>query len=573
MRRAGHAVTRRAALGAWLAVAWVIAHAAPADVGTPPGTARVLVRLEDDAPLAELLARAADADAVLDEIVTRAPLRAIVRVRSGRARDAARLAAEWSTAARIRYAVAERFWPMELRRRHEPDDPLFPLQWPLDNTGQGGDHRADREGGDVNAPEAWAYTLGSPDVVIAVLDDGVQLDHPDLVANIASAGRDFTVSPPVDGAQPRAPDDRHGTAVAGVAAARGDNALGVTGICPRCRILPVRVHGSSNLGTAAAFRYAVEQGAQIVTNSWGYTRAAARSIGGAADAAVRDAIDSAARDGRGGRGTLVVFGVTNESVDNCTPPHADISSLESVVAVGVSNHDDVLGGSGFGQCLDLVAPSRPMDRSTIGVPTTDRTGIDGHTADDYFTDFGGTSAAAPLVAGIAGLLLSLNPALTRADLVAILELTADKIDPAAAHYDATGFSPLAGYGRVNAARALVPTARIRVEPERVAVGEPFTVIVTASAPFGVSSASWAGWHTGVAALDAPHVRALRGDTVASATWSALTVDQPGTYVLEADAASLPRADEPAGYPRRASETGARSGVPLIVVERADAASR
>jgi subtilisin family serine protease len=362
--------------------------------------------------------------------------------------------------------------------------------------------------------------------------------------------------------------------VAGVAAARGDNGLGVSGVCPRCRILPVRVRGSSNLGTAAAFRYAVEQGAAIVTNSWGYTRAAASAIGGGgADEAVRDAIDAAASQGRGGLGTLVVFGVTNESVDDCTPPHADISSLESVVAVGVSNHDDVVGGSGFGACLDLVAPSKPMDRSTIGVPTTDRTGIDGHTTDDYFAGFGGTSAAAPLVAGIAGLLLSLNPALTRADLVAILEHTADKIDAAAARYDAAGFSPNAGYGRVNAARALVPTVKIRVEPERVAVGEPFTVIVTASAPFGVQSVSWTGSGTGAAALDAPHTRALEGQAVASAAWSGLAIDKPGSYSLAADAASVSRTAEPPGYPQRASDTAAERSVRLTVVERSDAPSR
>lgn len=568
-------MTARAALGALLTAAFVGApeRFATLDSGEPPGTARVLVRLDDDATLENLSARAEAAGAAVEEIVTRTPLRAVVRARSGLARDAQRLAAEWSAAPLVRYAVAERFWPMELRQRHEPDDPLFPLQWPLDNTGQGGDHRLDRDGGDVNAPEAWAYTLGSPDVVIAVLDDGVQLDHPDLAPNVASAGRDFTVTPPVDGAQPRAIEDRHGTAVAGVAAARGDNGLGVTGVCPRCRILPVRVNGSSNLGTAAAFRYAVAQGAQIVTNSWGYTRAAGRAIGGAADAAVRDAIDTAARDGRGGLGTLVVFGVTNESIDNCTPPHADVSSLEGVVAVGVSDHDDVVGGSGFGRCLALVAPSKPTGRGTIGVPTTDRTGIDGDTADDYFTDFGGTSAAAPLVAGIAGLLLSLNPALTRADLVAILEHTADKIDAASVRYDGTGFSPRAGYGRVNAARAVVPTVKIRVEPERVTTGEPFSVIVTASAPFGVESVSWAGRGAGVASLDGPHERALAGDPVASATWSGLSVERSGSYTLEADAVGVRGDHAPPGYPRRASEVGARSGARLIVVERSDAPSR
>src|SRR6185436_12936157 len=109
-------------------------------------------------------------------------------------------------------------------------------------------------------------------------------------------------------------------------------------------------------------------GADVITNSWGYAPSAAgpgsdpgasRRRGAAAvDAAVRDAIDSAAREGRGGRGTLIVFGMTNEAVDNCGA-HADISALESVIAVGVSDRDDRVGGSGFGACMDLVAPAKP----------------------------------------------------------------------------------------------------------------------------------------------------------------------------------------------------------------------
>jgi subtilisin family serine protease len=405
-------------------------------------------------------------------------------------------------------------------------------------------------------------------VTIAVLDDGVQLDHPDLVANIASAGRDFTVDPPADGAQPRAPADLHGTAVAGIAAARGDNGIGVTGICPRCRILPIRVHGSSNLATAAAFRWAIEQGADVITNSWGYTRGG--PVGGA-DAAVRDAIDTAARDGRGGRGAVVVFGMTNRSVDNCGA-QADISSLDSVIAVGVSNHHDEIGGSGFGACMDLVAPARPQDRSTVGVPTTDRTGLDGYSDGDYFMNFGGTSAAAPLVAGIAALLLALNPDLTSAEVQRILEQTADKIDPLNAAYDAAGFSARAGYGRVNAARALVPTVKIEVAPARVAAGEPFSVTVSASAPFGLRSVSWRRG-VGSDGAAAVHRQTLDGESVRSLTWSGLVIEEPGTYAFEADADDIPRARAPPGYPHRASDAAPAPMAWLTVLEHADGVSR
>lgn len=322
-----------------------------------------------------------------------------------------------------------------------PNDPLFALQWPLANR--------EHPGGDVAALEAWTYTRGSPAVLIAVLDDGVALDHPDLAPNIASAGRDFG-EPPGPDASPRTPSDRHGTAVAGIVAARGDNGLGVTGICPLCRILPVRVEGASSAGLAAAFRYAVDEGADVITNSWGYDPR--RRL--VQDAELRAAIEYAASEGRGGRGALVVFAVPNDAVDVCVGEQADLASLRNVLAVGVSNHRDEVGGSGYGECLDLVAPAKPEKRGTAGVPTTDRVGLDGYTADDFHTGFGGTSAAAPLVAGIAGLMLSLAPELTRTELEAILEQTADKIDAAHAAYDADGFSPRAGHGRVNAARAV-----------------------------------------------------------------------------------------------------------------------
>jgi subtilisin family serine protease len=529
-----------------------------------PPADRVMVRLADGVPLPVIAGAPA---AELDEIVTREPLRAILRVRSGSPTDALRLTAALAAVSGVQYAVAERFLPMELRSRPPPNDPLFAEQWALDNRGQGGEPREAAVRADVGALEAWSYTQGSPDVLIAVLDDGVQLDHPDLAPNIAGSGRDFSAAAAVTAA-PRTSADRHGTSVAGVAAARGGNGIGVSGICPYCRILPIRVSGSSNFGTAAAFRYAVEQGADIITNSWGYTRA----VPYAADAAVRDAIDSAARDGRDGRGALVVFGVTNEPIDNCGEG-GDISSLDSVLAVGVSNHRDEVGGSGFGPCMDLVAPSKPRDRDTIGIVTTDRTGLDGHTAEDYFSSFGGTSAAAPLVAGIAGLLLSLNPALGRADLQRILEHTAEQIDVAHAAYDAAGFSARAGHGRVSAARALVPTVKIEVTPAVVPAGEPFSITVTTSAPFGVESVWWFGQGTGFPELDAPHVRMLDGEYVRAVTWDGISMNAPGEYSFGADARDRANAAAPEGYPHRAGERSPAPLAHLTVVERANAFSR
>jgi subtilisin family serine protease len=464
---------------------------------------------------------------------------------------AAALVAAWASA-----QLAE---PAAQPARHVPNDPLFGRQWPLDNFGQGGGVID----ADVDAPEAWAITRGSPDIVIAVLDDAVQLDHPDLAANLAGAGRDFRVEPPLATAKPRFAADRHGTAVAGVAVARGDNALGVTGICPLCRLLPIAVDGTASFGTAAALRYAIASGADVINISWGYSRAR-RS---ATDDAIRAALEAAATHGRNGRGTLVVVSAANEPVDNCSGPTLDLAALDSVLAVSVADHHDEIGGAGYGPCLDLLAPAKPRQATTIGVMTTDRTGIDGNTGGDYHETFGGTSAAAPLVTGIAGLLLSLNPQLTRVELQRLLEHTADKVDPMRAAYDSRGFSERAGFGRVNAARSLVPNVTISVMPGTVGVGEPFAITVTASAPFGLDSVWW--FTVGIPAPrnDALQRRLLAGQIVDSVTFSGVTMATPGTFVLGADARDRRYATPLQGYPHTASQAGRPATATLSVIER------
>jgi len=134
----------------------------------------------------------------------------------------------------------------EPARRHVPNDPLFAQQWPLDNSGQGGG----AVDADVDAPEAWAITRGSSSIVIAVLDDGVELEHPDLAPNIAAAGRDFRARAPRATAAAQEATDRHGTAVAGIVAARqtrGASPFGGFAVCC-CK------KGCANAKTPSALR-------------------------------------------------------------------------------------------------------------------------------------------------------------------------------------------------------------------------------------------------------------------------------------------------------------------------------
>ena len=203
-----------------------------------------------------------------------------------------------------------------------PNDPLFPDQWHLDNTGQGGG----TTDADVDAPEAWDITTGSSSIAVAIIDDGVEKTHEDLSARIyvnpgevADDGIDNDANGYVDDvsgwdfsnndadASPRTSDDNHGTAVAGLAAATGNNSLGVSGVCPDCRILPIKIFdGSTFAGSATvanAIRYAAGI-ADVLSNSWG---------GGVASSAIQSAIQWATTNGRGGLGAPTFFASGNSA--------------------------------------------------------------------------------------------------------------------------------------------------------------------------------------------------------------------------------------------------------------------
>ena len=208
--------------------------------------------------------------------------------------------------------------------RHEsiPNDPLFPNQWHLRNTGQGGGV----SGADARLPGAWDSQTGDGSVVIAIIDDGVQLTHPDIpifvnTGEIPSNGVDDDGNGYVDdvnGWDFKFGDNdpnpaltgpgSHGTAVAGVAGASGNNAVGVTGACQNCRILPVRIFDGNgvsapNSALAEAIIYAGTFG-DVLNNSWG---------GGSPSPAVTSAIQGANSGGRGGLGSPVLFANANSA--------------------------------------------------------------------------------------------------------------------------------------------------------------------------------------------------------------------------------------------------------------------
>lgn len=301
-------------------------------------------------------------------------------------------------------------------------------------------------GGDANdmsVSEAWAEMTVSSDVVVAVIDDGVA-NHPDL--NIDS-GFD------PDGSPGGGPRGSHGTAVAGNVGAIGDNSLGVMGTAPGVKIM--RVYGGGTLGARAdSINVAVAQGADVLSNSWGWVGAPS----GAITAEVNDALAA---------GKVVLFAAGNGPdrspwTYQCAYP-GTLNATSAVITVGASSPLDEhkatasadgshgWGSSYVGSCPDVVAPS-PWSYST------DRPGVDGYndgadidpgdpTSADYTPTFGGTSSATPKVAGVVALMLSANPDLTPAQVKQILRDTADDID-------APGVDDKTGAGRVNALAAV-----------------------------------------------------------------------------------------------------------------------
>ena len=283
---------------------------------------------------------------------------------------------------------------------------------------------------------------------------------------------------------PGSASDNHGTAVTGVATARGDNTLGVTGSCPNCRLLPIRRGFGyfSAQQTANCFGYAQTMGAEIITNSWGHTSPSAKVL-----PVVVNAINNAAN-----AGCVIFFAAGNANTAGWC--NASYPSLANVIAVSSStDHDRREREHAFGNCIDILSPSwwhigSPSTQGTLAIVTTDRTGTAGYNntkslacpsgvtepappptnARNYTRCFRGTSAASPLAAGIAGLVLSANSTLTRVQVQRLLQDTADKIEPGVAAYaDNTGFSsPATGvathsWGRINAFEAVRIAAPVK----------------------------------------------------------------------------------------------------------------
>ena len=345
-------------------------------------------------------------------------------------------------------------------------DPYYYKQWHLSSTEQQGALL----GADISAEEAWQLSKGKPEVIIAICDNGVDIEHPDLKDSI------------INGLN--VPDNInqsiqngccwHGTAVAGVAAAKGYNNVGVRGVCPSCSIMPVNNEsiGSYNITAdseiAELFTWPADNGAAVMNNSWG-------PDGGDPSITdnipldpynedlpeiVEEALLYAEQNGRNGKGMVIVFAAGNSNVEFEYDKFASHPLTLSVSASGDQNLK--ADYSSFGSKIDVCAPSQ--GGITSGIFTTDVRGssglndqyfpLDEEPDKNYTSTFGGTSSSAPVVAGVAALIISANSELTAAEVRQIIRNTTDKIDLIQGRYDSNGHSPYYGYGKVNAYKAV-----------------------------------------------------------------------------------------------------------------------
>ena len=298
------------------------------------------------------------------------------------------------------------------------NDPLFANQWGLLNTGQYGG----TVGMDTRVCGAYNMTTGSNNVDIAIIDEGFENNHPDLDGNVQNTGYDAMTN-----STPTTVYGSHGTSCAGIAAGEGNNNLGVTGVAYGADLMSSSVNFNTFTwaNMSDAFNWARSTGgAEILSNSWGWNNPSAM---------FDNAVTNALTLGRGGLGCVVLFSAGNDNLAALIYPK---NSNEDLVIVGAmspcgqrksptSCDGENWWGSNRGQGLNVMAPG-------VIISTTDRQGANGYNAaagvaGNYTAGFNGTSSACPHAAGVAALILSVNPCLTQDQVEDIMDRTARKV--------------------------------------------------------------------------------------------------------------------------------------------------
>ncbi|MEA5506926.1 S8 family serine peptidase [Halotia wernerae UHCC 0503] len=380
---------------------------------------------------------------------------------------------------------------------YQPRDPLYPQQWYLNHNG--GNQLV--VGSHISVEKAWDITRGARSVVVAVVDDSFDLNHPDFQgAGKIVAPRDLKENDFLP--LPSEKDHSHGTACAGIALAE-ENGTGIVGVAPGCALMPIRSTGFlDDTSIEEIFNWAINKEASVISCSWG-----ASAVYFPLSLRQKAAINRAATTGRNGKGCVIVFAAGNANrpvngtiyernwPENILKGNTDwlsgFSVHPDVMAIAVSTSlNKKAAYSNWGVNISLCAPSNnaspgmsfqekgfvftqpaiATSLNGLGMFTTDQVGAAGYDPGNFTSNFGGTSSATPVVAGVAALVLSANPDLTAQQVKRILQETADKIvdsdpDPQlglrGGAYDGNGHSQWFGYGKVNAAKAVQTAQQLK----------------------------------------------------------------------------------------------------------------
>lgn len=417
------------------------------------GDAEVLVRFRAGVSEERIQAIAAQHhDRVEDEIESVSGLAAIDDLDGEQAEE---VASEYAKLSEVEYAEPNfeiRADPLDansIRSRfvssetlNGPNDPMLSEQWGLINTGQ----REGVAGADVSAGDAWEKTHGSRKVVVAVLDSGVDYTHPDLAGNIwhrpadmemyfdkeLGVVDDYNGFSAVESERDPMDENGHGTHCAGIVGAEGDNNLGIAGVNWQVEIMPLKFMGRGGFGSTKdaieAINYVIERkqegvNVRVISASWGSRQKSK---------ALEDVIRKA-----GEADILFVAAAGNDSMDADKTPHYPSNyKLPNVISVAALDRKDQLASfSNYGaKSVHLAAPGREILSTWL---------------DGGYEEHSGTSMATPFVAGVAGLVLSVEPKLSVRELRERLFDSVDKIDSLKGKVS-TG-------GRLNAARAVGAT--------------------------------------------------------------------------------------------------------------------
>ena len=342
------------------------------------------------------------------------------------------------------------------------NDPLFPQQWHLSNTGQSGG----TPGIDLNIGNLWEDYSGKG-VVVAVVDQGMEYNHPDLAANINTAISFSSFSTRADG-QPVTTADNHGMPVGGLIAEISNNGLGGVGVASGATLASVYIDLLSGQDPAAkdagAFLDVLKMTVgnyDVVNNSWGLG-ATFNAANTPSNAETAQALQNAVTLGRNGKGSIIVFSAGNDRTLGADSNSDYLNNSPYIISVAAIDHNGKVSAYSTPGAANLVsAPTNSyflytetiesapdedgnVEISTVvrqqwygGIVAADRLGEEGYNtapspAGDYAYDFGGTSAAAPEVSGVIALMLEANPTLGYRDVQDILALTARNTDQSAA---------------------------------------------------------------------------------------------------------------------------------------------